>query len=99
MADYVIAHNMRFDINVMINEYQLIDDSFIHELIFSQKLLCTSRQKHFISENKIKSIDRMPRISLINLFKEYFPHETFIQHRAIQDAQATVDCFVYQLSL
>lgn len=99
MADYIIAHNIRFDINVMLNEFHLIDDSFIHNLIFSQKLLCTSRQKHFMIDNKIKSMDRISRISLINLFKEYFPNKMFIQHRAIHDAHATVDCFVHQLSL
>jgi DNA polymerase III epsilon subunit-like protein len=98
-ADYVIAHNMKFDINVMLNEYHLLNESFIHVLVFSPKLLCTSRQLHSIKNNKIKSIDRTPRISLINLFKEYFPDKMFVQHRAIQDARATVDCFVHQLSL
>lgn len=97
-AHYIIGHNVDFDINVLVNEFNLDGDYFCNELLNTDKKLCTAKYKHQVDVyDCIDIIKREKYIKLINLYTELFPDKTYIQHRALTDAVATAECFVKEL--
>lgn len=103
-ADFIIGHNIFFDLNVMLNEFVLAEhlfaDVIFNDMIKNKKHLCTARQKFSLdSIGRLNVSDREKYIRLVNLFGELFPNKTYKQHRALTDVKATIDCFVKMLCL
>ena len=58
-ADYLLAHNIEFDVNILLNEYNLINDNFRYTLMDNKdKLLCSCHYKLSLGENGIISEKR-----------------------------------------
>lgn len=94
-ADYILAHNINYDINILLNEFNKINDDFNIRLIKEKEnRLCTATEIHY-SLNNIQK--RQKRIRLVNLFALCYPNETYEAHRALNDCEVTMNCFLKQL--
>ena len=94
-ADYILGHNIEFDVNVLLNELNLVDDDFKYTLVNERwKQLCSCLNTFSVYNNDIVIQPRLTYVRLSKLFETCFPNQTFEAHRALNDAIVTAECFV-----
>ena len=94
-ADYILGHNVDFDVNVVLNEFNIANDNFRYTLLDEEyKKLCTCYYTFSIYNGKVSRQPRLCYIKLSKLFNIFFPDRSFESHRALNDAEVTAECFV-----
>lgn len=85
-VDYIIGHNIMFDINIILAEcYRYKFEKLINKIEKTQTK-CTQK----IGKKKM-SLYKYPK--LIELYKFLFSNELKQDHRALSDAKACADCY------
>ncbi len=85
-SDYIIGHNISFDIRMLRQECERIGKHHDRESI---QTFCTMKDINYVQELGCK---KRPRLSL--LYTHLFEKEFENAHDAMSDIQATKDCFL-----
>lgn len=85
-SDYIVGHNISFDIRMLKQECERIGKEHDRENV---KTFCTMKDINYVKELNCK---KRPRLSL--LYTHLFDKEFENAHDAMSDIQATKDCFV-----
>ena len=96
-ADFIIAHNIGFDFNILLNEFQRINrNDLIDKLIdlnMSKAKLCSGELSKDICKLKsFKNSFKMPKLK--ELYEFTFGHEPEIQHEALNDVQSLIEILI-----
>lgn len=92
-ADLLIAHNIKFDKNVLLSElyrYKLFQDC---KTINSIPIFCTSENCKDITKIKYKTGSRFKQPKLIELYEFLFNEIPDGLHNALQDTRVLAKCF------
>lgn len=87
--DVIVAHNIKFDVNIILSECFRYELTNLIELITSKGKLCTMEKGREMIGAK-----RSPKLN--ELYKYLFGKNLDVQHRALPDAVACAECF-YEL--
>jgi DNA polymerase-3 subunit alpha len=94
-ADIIVAHNLLFDYNVLVNHMYRYDLQYIHSIFVTKEKFCTSRKSASLLKLPMpyySSHFKYP--SLQELYMFYFKQKIFGAHNAEVDVDATTKCFV-----
>ena len=94
-ADMIIAHNILFDYNVLVNHMYRYDLQYVHSLFIKKQKFCTSQKSAELLKLRMPfyaSYFKYP--SLQELYSYYFKQKIVGAHNAEIDASATTKCFV-----
>jgi DNA polymerase-3 subunit epsilon len=83
-ADSLIAHNINFDINIILSEASRAKCSKLVESLHKKVKKCTFKSAQNIYKKNFK---------LINLYSHLFNKEIIQEHRALSDVKILVDCY------
>lgn len=92
-ADLLIAHNIKFDKNVLLSELyrnKLLQDC---KTIESTPIFCTSESCKDITNIKYKGSSRLKQPKLIELYEFLFNNVPDNLHNALQDTRVLAKCF------
>ena len=84
-ADTLIAHNINFDINIILSEASRAKHSKLVECLHKKVKKCTFKISQDIYKKKFK---------LVNLYSHLFNKEIVQEHRALSDVKILVDCYL-----
>ena len=84
-ADTLIAHNINFDINIILSEASRAKHSKLVESLHTKVKKCTFKISQDIYKKKFK---------LVNLYIHLFNKEIVQEHRALSDVKILVDCYL-----
>jgi DNA polymerase III epsilon subunit-like protein len=86
-ADTIIAHNINFDINIILSEASRAKCTKLVESLHKKVKKCTFKLAQSIYKKNFK---------LVNLYSHLFNKEIVQDHRALSDVKILVDCY-YEL--
>jgi len=86
-ADTIIAHNINFDINIILSEASRTKCTKLVECLHKKVKKCTFKLAQSIYKKNFK---------LVNLYSHLFNKEIVQDHRALSDVKILVDCY-YEL--
>lgn len=85
-AKFIVAHNAKFDINVLRSDLIRSGLNDISEMLKHSNTFCTMEEgRKFMGGRKC------PRLT--ELYSELFEHEVFGAHNALEDAKASFRCY------
>src|SRR6185369_3282813 len=94
-ADMIIAHNILFDYNVLINHMYRYDLQYIHSIFVNKEKFCTSQKSASLLKLSMPYYSRYFKYpSLQELYSFYFKKKITGAHNAEVDVDATTRCFV-----
>jgi len=88
-TDTLIAHNINFDINIILSEASRGKCSKLVEYLHKKVKKCTFKLAQNIYKKNFK---------LVNLYSHLFNKEIVQEHRALSDVKILVDCY-YELEI
>lgn len=98
-AEYIIAHNVMFDIHILLNElWRLGDESaltcieHINKLLAMGRCICSGELGRGICKITYKNSKRYKMPKLVELYKYFFGCEFDGQHSADGDVRALLHC-------
>lgn len=90
----IVAHNIKFDINVILAECYRKEKYELIQSLMSKKQYCTAQMGElYLHAKGIKLYNTSRKPKLIHLFKQLFGEEFTQEHRAISDVIACARCF------
>ena len=84
-VDVIIAHNMIFDMNIILSEASRNNQKTLINTIFNKQKKCTLRYSFDFFKKRLK---------LTKLYEQLFNNEIIQEHRALSDVKMLIDCYL-----
>jgi len=92
-TDRLVAHNINFDVNIILSELYRNNKNNIIDLLLSKSLYCTMINGKNIAKIKFKNSNNIKLPKLVELYKHYFNTEFENAHNAEVDVTACAKCY------
>jgi DNA polymerase III epsilon subunit-like protein len=94
-TEMIIAHNILFDYNVLVNHMYRYDLQYLHSVFITKERFCTSQKSASLLKLSMPYYSRYFKYpSLQELYSYYFKKKIIGAHNAEVDVDATTKCFV-----
>lgn len=91
-CDLIVAHNIDFDINVILNHCYRIKAQKVIDIILLKNKYCTMKKsKNILKIKGFNSSYKFPKLS--ELYNYYFKKEIENAHNSAYDVEACAECF------